>query len=132
MKRRDRYSLLIHAKRDYSDKFRCDYQFKSLSKRHLYKLLKDNKHSTMCEWWYCCHGLYSNCWQEPFEAGCWHDTQKEVDDAIRGAIDCTAKICRKDNRILYCQDEYGTHVIIISRDVLKCDFLICFTNQENC
>ena len=130
MKKQERYKLLNYAKRDYSEKFKRNYEFKKISKKALYELLKQNKHSSMCEWSYCCYGLYQNCWQEPVEAGCWHDKQKAVDDIIKNTIDFTAKICRKDNRILYCENEYGIHVIIISRDIDKCDYLICFTNKE--
>ena len=130
MKIQERYKLLNHAKKNYSEIFNCDYQFKKLSKRALYKLLEDNKHSAMCEWWYCCNGLYHNCWQEPIEEGCWDATQKAVDDAIKETITFTAKICRKDSRILYCEDEYGIHIIIVARDVFKCDYLIFFTNKE--
>jgi hypothetical protein len=85
----------------------------------------------MCEWYYCCYGLYQNCWQEVVQAGCWQETQKEVDDIIKNVIDSTAKICRKDSRILYCEDEYGVHVVIVARDVDACDYLICFTNRED-
>ena len=130
MKLQKRYELLDYAKNEYSRIFKSDYQFKKLSKRALLKLLEDNKHSAMSEWWYCCEGLYHNCWQELIEEGCWHATQKEVDDAIKDAITSTAKICRKDNRILYYEDEHAVHVIIIARDVLECDYLICFTNEE--
>ena len=131
MKLHERYKLLDHAKKDYSERFKCDYQFKKLSKRALYKLLEVNKHSAMCEWWYCCNGLYNNCWQEPIEEGCWHATQKEVDNAIKQAINSTTKICRRDSRILYCEDKDGIHIIIIARDVFKCDYLIYFTNQKS-
>lgn len=124
MKIQERYGLLNYAKNEYYRIFKSDYQFKKLSKRALLKLLEDNKHSAMCEWWYCCEGLYHNCWQEPIEEGCWSATQKEVDNTIRETITSTAKICRKDNRILYHEDEHGVHVIIVARDVLECDYLI--------
>lgn len=130
MKKQDRYKLFNYVKKDYSEIFGKNYEFKKLSKRALYKLLQQNKHSSMCEWDYCCFGLYQNCWVEPVEAGCWQNTQKEVDDIIKYTIDSTAKICRKDSRILYCQDEHGIHVIIIARDVCKTDYLITFTNEE--
>ena len=58
-------------------------------------------------------------------------SQKRVDDIIKYAIDSTSKICRKDNRILYYEDEYGIHVVIIARDVKRHDYLICFTNRED-
>ena len=122
MKKKDRYKLLNHAKKDYSEKFNRNYEFKKLSKKALYELLKQYKHSSMCEWSYCCYGLYHNCWQ---------DTQKEIDDIIKSTIDLTARICRKDSRILYCENEYGIHVVIIARDVQTMDYLICFTNRED-
>lgn len=130
MKRRDRYKLLNRAKKDYSEIFKCNYEFKKLSKKALYKLLQENKHSAMCEWSYCCYGLYKCCWQELIEEGNWGLTQKQVDEDIKYAIDETAKICRRDSRILYCKDEYGVHVIIIARDVMSTDYLIVFTDEE--
>ncbi len=131
MKKQERYKLLNHAKKDYSERFNRNYEFKKMSKKALYELLKQNKHSAMCEWDYCCYGLYQNCWQELFEEGNWYMSQKRVDDIIKYAINSTAKICRKDNRILYYEDEYGIHVVIIARDVKRHDYLICFTNRED-
>lgn len=131
MKKQERYKLLNHAKKEYSEIFKCDYQFKRLSKKALYELLQQNKHSSLCEWSYCCYGLYQNCWQEPYFVGNWGLTQKRIDEIIKSTIDETAKICRKDSRILYCEDEYGVRVVIIARDVDACDYLICFTNRED-
>lgn len=131
MKKQERYKLLNSAREDYSERFDCDYVFKKLSKRDLYKLLQQNKHSSMCEWFYCCQGLYENCWQELIQVGIWGVTQEDVDYDIKYAIDVTAKACRKDNRILYREDEYGIHVVIIARDVTfnQCDYLITFRNK---
>ena len=131
MKKQERYKLLNHAKKEYSEIFKCNYQFKKLSKKALYELLQQNKHSQMCEWSYCCYGLYRNCWQEPYFVGNWGLTQKRIDEIIKFTIDETAKICRKDNRILYYEDEYGTHVIIVARDVMSDDYLFTFTNRED-
>lgn len=131
MKKQERYKLLNYAKKDYSETFNRNYEFKKMSKKALYKLLKQNKHSSMCEWSYCCYGLYQNCWQDPIEEGMWGMTQEWVDKCIKGIIDETAKSYRKDNRILYYEDEYGVHVIIIARDVAKDDYLICFTNRKD-
>ena len=131
MKKKDRYKLLNYSKKDYSEKFNRNYEFKNMSKKDLCELLKQNKHSSMCEWSYCCYGLYRNCWQEPIEKGNWGMTQEWVDKCIKRTIDETAKICRKDNRILYCEDEHGVHVVIIARDVDSRDYLIFFTNRED-
>lgn len=131
MKKQEKYKLLNYAKEDYSEKFRRNYEFKRLSKRALHKLLRQNKHSSMCEWSYCCYGLYQNCWQEPVQEGIWRMTQERVNRSIKNTIDSTSKICRKDNRILYCEDEYGIHVVVIARDVDACDYLIYFTNKED-
>ena len=131
MKKQERYKLLNHVKKDYSERFNRNYEFKKLSKKALYELLQQNKHSSMCEWDYCCYGLYQNCWQDPFEEGIWDMSQEHVDKIIKHVLDSTSKICRKDSRILYCENEYGVHVIIITRDVKRCDYLICFTNRED-
>lgn len=132
MKKQERYKLLNYAKADYSERFKHDYAFKKLAKKDLYKLLQQNNHSSMCEWFYCCHGLHENCWQELIQVGIWGATQKEVDSSIKYAIDVTSKACRKDNRILYHEDEYGIHVAIIARDVTfnQCDYLITFKNKS--
>ena len=129
MKKQKRYKLLNYAKKDYSNRFNCDYEFRKLSKSELHKLLKQNKHSSMCEWYYCCSGLYENCWQELIQAGCWQETQDEVDDIIKATINETVKICRKDSRILYCENENEIDVVIIARDICGCDYLITFTNE---
>lgn len=124
MKIQQRYKLLNHAKQDYSKRFGHDYQFKKISRKDLHKLIDGNRYALMCEWWYCCYGLYKNCWQEPYEKGIWGLTQQGVDTAIKEVIDSTAKICRKDSRILYYEEDCGIHIVIVARDVLQCDFLI--------
>ena len=101
MKRQEKYKLLNHAKKEYSKLFNRDYQFKYLSKKALYDLLRQYKDSEMCEWYYCCYGLYENCWQEPIHEDAWSYTQESVDEYIKEIIDDTAKICRRDSRILY-------------------------------
>ena len=130
MKIKERYKLLNHAKKDYSKIFGCEYKFKKLSKKSLYELLRQNKHSCMCEWSYCCYGLYQNCWQEPIEEGIWDMTQEDVNKAIKSVIDDTAKICRRDSRILYYENNFGIDVIIIARDIMSVDYLITFTDKE--
>ena len=130
MKVKERYKVINHAKRYYSEAFNRNYEFKKLSKRALYKLLEENKHSTMTEHSYCCYGLYQCCWQEPYFEGNWGMSQKTVNEIIKDVIDRTTKICRKDNRILYYEDGIGVHMIIIARDVMSNDYLITFTNKE--
>lgn len=130
MKTKERYKLLNYAKEDYSNIFEHKYEFKKLSKKALYKLLRENKHSCMCEWSYCCYGLYQNCWQEPIEEGVWGMTQEDVNKAIKSVIDDTAKICKRDSRILYCENELSVDVIIIARDIMSVDYLITFTDKE--
>lgn len=130
MKLKERYKVLNYAKKQYFEAFNRNYEFKKLSKKALYKLLQENKHSTMTEWSYCCYGLYRCCWQDPFAEGIWDMSQERVDEIIKDIIDRTAKICRKDNRILYCEDEVGVHVVIVARDVMSTDYLITFTNEE--
>lgn len=130
MKKKDRYKLLLYAKDQYSKDFNRDYEFKHLSKNTLHKLLKQHKHSCMTAWSYCCCGLYQNCWQEPYFAGNLDIFQERVDNEIRYVIDKTAKICRKDSRILYCESRQEVNVVIVARDILENDYLITFTNEE--
>ena len=131
MKRKNRYKVLSYAKKQYSEYFGVNYEYRHLSKKALHKMLEENKHSVMCTWSYCCIGLHESCWQEPYFVGSWDMTQEDVDNAIKDAIDTTAKICRKDSRILYYEEHNVIHVIILARDVLKEDYLIAFTNDED-
>ena len=130
MKIKDKYKLLNYAKKQYSEIFNCNYEFKNLSKKALYKLLKENKHSSICEWSYCCYGLYENCWQDPYAEGIWDMSQEQVNKIIKGIIDETAKICRRHSRILYCENKDTIDIIIVARDVMSTDYLITFTNEE--
>lgn len=130
MKRKERYKILNYAKKQYSESFDLNLQFKYLSKKKLYEMLDKYKHSSMCEWSYCCYGLYKNCWQEPFEDGINFLEQRDVDEIIKSTIDATAKACRKDSRILYCELDNRIDVIIVMRDVHQTDYLITFTNEE--
>ena len=131
MKKKERYKLLNYAKNQYSKAFDRDYQFKILPRKELHDLLKQYKHSMVCEWWYCCYGLYENCWQELFDEGIWGYTQKEVDDHISYIIDFYSRYCKKDSRILYhkSEDEGMVDVIFVMRDICKRDFLFTFTNE---
>ena len=130
MKKKERYKILNYAKDQYNKEFGLDYQFKNLSRKDLHNLLKWNKHSVMCEWEYCCYGLYQNCWQDVYEEGVWNFTQKQVDDFISNVIDRYARYYRKDSRILYYATEDTLEVILVMRDIYKTDFLITFTNKK--
>ena len=131
MKKKERYKILNYAKKQYSGEFHRDYQFQHLSKNELLKLLKEHDYSDMCEWSYCCYGMYQNCWQDPYEEGIDGFTQERVNDIIADIIKETAKICRKDKRILCCEHDNGAiDVIIVARDIMYCDYLITFKNRE--
>ena len=130
MKRQERYKILNYAKDQYSKMFDVDYQFKRFSRKKLHNLLKQHRNSCMCEWDYCCYGLYRNCWQEPYEKGNWGMTQKKVDAKIAGAIDKYAKYYRKDSRILYCDLRSSIDIILVMRDICKSDFLITFMDEK--
>ena len=130
MKKKDRYKLLNYAKNQYNKIFDLNLQFKHLSKKELYNLLETHKHSSMCEWDYCCYGLYQNCWQDPYGEGIWDMTQEQVDKVIKDTINYTSKACRKDSRILYCELDNRIDVIIVTRDICSTDYLITFTNEE--
>ena len=129
MKRKDRYKVINYAKKQYSEEFNMDFQFKYLSKKKLNELLKKYKHTSMYCYQYCCYGLYTNCWREPFEDGINLLNQKQVNEIIKSTINLTAKLCRKDTRILYCEVDNGVEVIIVTRDIFKEDYLITFNNE---
>ena len=58
-------------------------------------------------------------------------TQEAVNRSIKKIIDSTAKACRKDSRILYCEKDDEINVFIVARDICTTDFLITFTNKTN-
>ena len=64
MKKKERYKILNYAKKQYSENFKIDYQFKHISKSTLLHLLEEYNASEMCEWCYCCYGMYTCCWQD--------------------------------------------------------------------
>lgn len=130
MKKKEKYKIINSAKKQYSKDFKLNLEYKYLSKKKLLELLKQNKYSAMCEWSYCCFGLYTNCWQEPFEDGVNGLNQKQVTETIKHVINYTAKACKRDNRILYCEANNQICVFIIARDIYESDFLITFSNEK--
>lgn len=132
MRKKDRYKLINYAMKQYNEIFNLNLQYKELTTRQVEKLLKENKHSCMCEWSYCCYGLYTNCWQDPIEDGVWGLTQEVVDRIILNTFKRVRKHLKRDRRIGYYEDERGTHVVIVARDLPKdrCDYLITFTDKE--
>lgn len=130
MKRQERYKILNYAKKEHSEKQNTEYKYKKLSQKALQRILKNHKHSFMCEWSYCCYGMYEVCWEELYKEGIWDMSQDMVDGCIKNAIHNTAKVCRKDSRILYAEKEDRIEVIIVARDVHKLDYMIVFSNEE--
>lgn len=62
MKKKEKYKIINYAVNYYKEIFKNDYKFKYISLKQIKKLLHIYKHSWMCEWCYCCNGLYDNCW----------------------------------------------------------------------
>lgn len=129
MKRQERYKMLNYARKDYAENLNADYKFKKMSPKTLQRILRNHKHSFMCEWSYCCYGMYEVCWEELYKEGIWDMSQDMVDRGIMNAIHNTAKVCRRDSRILYAEKEDIIKVIIIARDVYKVDYMIVFSNE---
>lgn len=132
MKKKDKYKIINYAINEYSEIFNCKCKRTNMSKKKVKELLEQYKHSVMCEWKYCCYGLYQNCWQETYFEGCWNMTQKQVDETISETFNELKKACKRDNRIAYCEEDGAINVVIIARDLpeFKADFLITFTNSE--
>lgn len=128
MKKKDRYRILNLARNQYREAFGREYEFQYLSLKKFYELVKQYKVSA-CEWSYCCYGLEKCCWQEPIEPGVCGMSQSTVDDRVRYTVRDTAKICRKDNRILYAETDDYIHVVIIARDVFTQDYLLGFEKK---
>ena len=132
MKKKDKYKLINYAINEYGDNFQHDYKRTNISQKRVKELLKKYKHSIMCEWSYCCYGLYQNCWQDPFYKGNWGMSQKRIDDIIYNTVSELSKHCRRDNRIGYCIKDDEVHMVIVARDLPKhkADYLFTFTNKE--
>lgn len=132
MRKKDKYKLIKHAIKEYSETFNIEYVPSSISKNRLLELLYKSKKSYMAEWSYCCNGLYSCCWQEPFLAGNWGMTQEKVNEIIEMTIKETTKACRRDKRIALCENDGNIHVLIVARDLpsIRRDYLICITDKE--
>lgn len=132
MKKKDKYKLISYALNEYSEIFKCQYEKIHIDKNRFIELFKEYKHPSMCEWSYCCRGLYQNCWQEVIAEGIWFMTQESVNLIILNIFSELYKTCKKDNRIGMYKDDIGIHMAIIARDLPKyrCDYLITFTNEE--
>lgn len=130
MKIKEKYKMFNHARREYSRIFDKDYDFTQMSYSELLGLLKSSKQVDYTEYWYCCHGLYSNCWQDPFSEGVWGLTQAGVNALLAEVLKETRKYLKNKYRVLYCKSDDLTHVILITRDVQLCDYIITFTNNE--
>lgn len=111
--------LVNQIKKNYSKCFNHKYRFKEISEKTLYNLANKSKNFTICQWWYCCYGLYKSCWQDLIEK-----------DKFKFIIDSTAEVRKKNNRILYYADKSNVYIIIIARDILQCDYLFQFEKEE--
>ena len=129
MKKKDKYKIINYAINEYSNIFNHSYKRTNISQNYVKELLKKYKHSIMCEWSYCCYGLYQNCWQDPFEEGIWGMTQKRIDEIIYDTVCELLKHCKRDNRIGLCVENNAVHMVIIARDLpdFKSDYLFTFT-----
>lgn len=132
MKKKKKYQLIKYAIDEYGKEFNYNYKRMDVFHKQVKELLSKYKHSSMCEWSYCCDGLYHNCWQEPFFRGNWGLTQKQVDEIIYETVRRLAKKCRRDSRIACYSDENSVHIVMIARDLpeYRADYLFTFTNER--
>lgn len=131
MKRKEKQKLINHAVNEYSKIWERNYKPTYINKKKVKQLLKEYRHSSMCEWSYCCYGLYKNCWQEPYFEGNWDLTQKEVNDIILDIFTSDLlKKCRTENRMFYCEEDGKVHLLIIARDLNSNDYLFAFSKEE--
>ena len=132
MKKKDKYKIINHSIKEYSDIFKREYKRINVSRKQVKDLLKKYKHSGMAEWSYCCYGLYQNCWQDPFEEGIWNLTQKRVDELIYDTVCMLSKQYKRDNRVALYIEDNAVHMVIVARDLpnFKRDYLITFTNEQ--
>jgi hypothetical protein len=133
MKKQDRYKIIDYAIKQYNNIFGLNYVKTHISIKDIEKLLKENKHSSVCEWSYCCNGVYNHCWEEPYYEGICNLTQKDVDKYILNTFKRVLKDSKKDERIAICKYKDYINVIIILRDLnkYKVDYLFTFTDIEN-
>ena len=102
--------------------------FNICQKNKLLKLLKEHDYNSMCEWSYCCYGMYTCCWQELTADGVWEMTQENVNKSIAATIKDCMKYCKKDSRILYAEQEDCIEIVLVMRDIMAVDYLITFKN----
>lgn len=102
--------------------------FNICQKNKLLKLLKEHDYNSMCEWSYCCYGMYTCCWQELTADGVWEMTQGNVNKSIAATIKDCMKYCKKDSRILYAEQEDCIEIVLVMRDIMAVDYLITFKN----
>lgn len=131
MKRKNKQKLINYAVNEYGSIFGIDYKHTYINKKKFKQLLKEYRHSSMYEWCYCCYGLYRNCWQEPYIKGNWEMTQRDVDNIILGVLDKKLmKKCREERRMFSYEKDGIINVLIVARDLVKSDYLICFSKEE--
>jgi hypothetical protein len=129
MKKKDRYKLISYAIDEYNTKFNSNCKRTNISVNQVKDLLKKYKHSTMVEWYYCCYGLYHNCWQELVAEGNWDMSQESVNDMILFSFEHDKKTINKDRRVAIEHTSDGVNMYIIMRDKgSRCDSLITFRN----
>ena len=133
MKKKEKYRIINYGIEEYGRIFDEKYQRTSISQKYIKQLLKKYRHSTMCEWCYCCNGIYHNCWQELYADGVWGMSQKDVDRVILDIACGLVKNCKRDNRVGLCIKEDMVSMVIIARDLPghAADYLISFTNRED-
>lgn len=131
MKRSEKCKLINYAIKDYNKKFNLNYKSIYKSKKVIQSLLKEYTCSSMRFWFYCCEGLYKNCWQEPIEEGIWGMTQEEVNKMIIDIMSSKLlRKCRNENRMFYCEKDDVIELLIVARDLEKCDYFITFSKEK--
>lgn len=100
------------------------------------KLFEKYNYYGMTEDSYCCRGLEHCCWQELVEEGVWDYTLEEVKSNILRNIKNAKKYLyngRKygGNRLYICDNKDGCYVYIYLRDIIKEDYQIWFSKDEN-
>lgn len=123
-----RNALIEYCIAEYNRVLGRKYMLTSISYEQICDWLNECSSATISEWHYCCKDLYQCCWYDEYAEGIWHLTQEEVDEMIKGVFLAIGERFFEENRIAYCEDAKGVHLVLIGRDLegIKKDYFYDF------
>lgn len=119
MKKKLAQALVSYFIDEYNKKMERKYKLASISKEQFLQLMSKAESVTICYQNYCCYGMYNMCWFDEYASGIWYMTEDEVREMAISVFEGRIDELDTDRRIVACEDEYGTHILLIGRDVKK-------------